>query len=401
MKMLNFLPLALSLLTFSYPASSAINASIPPSTIEFPPPPAHPPPSHPFLEDVLKAISTKKGWNLEEIRVSGIRSARVAASQRYEFRLRIGKTVVVFRFSDEISSWRKLGKWGGFGLGLGARFGLKPVITGLELKGPVELRVAGDDNLSLLLPLNTTHTGLKRILVNEGIAVEVKGAQEVTLIHPFNDALPVNRSLVIHEARKQSMPFGDSTCTSLCQIHISGSASLIAYRSRSPIAHIQTAFLSPNTVELLPDRCYTGYYGKNLACPIYSLTSRIALVEKLLRNFLGDRIFQNRSNRLLRARITASTIIRFQLELERDLGNNNTTWDRMAAWRTKPKLERVWFEVVARVEAERLKPLMVKKVTPFVALDTTAWSNLMSNVSFTQIPSGVVPPESLTLDVKW
>lgn len=181
MKMLNFLPLALSLLTFSYPASSAINASIPPSTIEFPPPPAHPPPSHPFLEvrnsqkkkksqthsykhpksflsisqnqDVLKAISTKKGWNLEEIRVSGIRSARVAASQRYEFRLQIGKTVVVFRFSDEISSWRKLGKWGGFGLGLGARFGLKPVITGLELKGPVELRVAGDDNLSLLLPV--------------------------------------------------------------------------------------------------------------------------------------------------------------------------------------------------------------------------------------------------------
>lgn len=101
----------------------------------------------------MKAISTKKGWNLEEIRVSGIRSARVAALQRYELRLRIGKTVVVFRFSDEISSWRKLGKGGGFGLGLGGRFGSKPVIRGLELEGPVELRVAGDDDLLLLLPV--------------------------------------------------------------------------------------------------------------------------------------------------------------------------------------------------------------------------------------------------------
>lgn len=251
---------------------------------------------------------------------------------------------------------------------------------------------------SLAMQLNTTLTGLKRLLVGEGIALEMKGAQKVTLINPFNSGLPVNRSLVSHEARTQSFPFGYSTCTPLLQIHITGSASLIAYRTSNPIAHIQTAFLSPNTIELLPDKCYAGYYGKSRACPIYSLTSRLSLVEKLLRNFLGDRIFQNRSSRLLKARISASTIIRFKLELERDLGNNDPT---MAAWRTKPKMKREWFEIVARVEAERLKPLVVTKAMPFVEADTTAWSNLMSNISFTQIPSVVVPPESLTLGVKW
>lgn len=354
-----------------------------------------------FLQDVVKAISIQQGWNLKDIRVSRAAHAKVGSSQRFEFRFRIGKSVVVIGFSDGVALWKKLKKRSGFGPDLITQFGEKrPVLKGLKLEGPIEVHVDPNHELSLLLPFNTTLRGLKRVLVSEGITVVIKGAQEVTVVHPSNYGLPVNRSLVTHKSGKLFWPIGYSACMPLLPVHILGSASLVAYRSRNPNAHIQAAFMTPNTVELLPEKCYSSYHSKNLVWPFHFLNSRLALVEKLLRSFLGDRIFQNQTG-LLKAKIAASTIVRFQLELERDLGNNDSTWDTLAAWRTKLKMERIRFEIVAKVEAEQLKPLLIKKVIPFVALDTTAWSNLMSNVSFTQIPSLVVPPESLTLDVKW
>ncbi|XP_057989194.1 uncharacterized protein LOC110652188 isoform X2 [Hevea brasiliensis] len=89
------------------------------------------------------------------------------------------------------------------------------------------------------------------------------------------------------------------------------------------------------------------------------------------------------------------------LEIEKNVGRDETFDDVLEDWRTKPTVERVWFEVMARIEAEKLRVLMVKKVRPFVALDSVSWSNLMYNISFTKFPSILVPPESLTLDVKW
>ncbi|XP_058080440.1 protein TUNICAMYCIN INDUCED 1 [Magnolia sinica] len=395
--------LAISLILFSslqsLPLSTPLYASNLTSAIEY-----LPSPHFLYLKDVLKAISTRQGWNLDEIKVSDvdIRKARVGSSERYEFHLRIGKSDLVFKFSDEISFWEKLRIGGEFGPHLISGSGLKkPVIKGFELVGPVELRVEGEDELSLALSLNITHSGLKRVLVSEGITVEVEGAQEVTLVHPSNFGFPVNGSLGINKARSPLWPFGNSACTPLLTIHIVGSASLVAYRTRNPSIAIETNFLSQDMVELLPDKCYAGHSFKNSTCPIHSLSSRLALLERLLRSFLGDRILQNRASGFLKSKIMASTLVRFQLELERDLGNNNTLWETLASWRTRPKVERVWFEVVARLEGGRLKPIMLKKVMPFVEVDTTAWSNLMSNVSFTQFPSVVLPPEALTLDVKW
>lgn len=190
-------------------------------------------------------------------------------------------------------------------------------------------------------------------------------------------------------------------CMRLLPVHIIGSASLVAYRTQNPDANIEKYFLSEETIELLPEKCYDSNPKRNQANPIHFLSLRIARLENFLRSFLGDRIVQNGLSSSLRANVKASTMIRFQLELEKNVGSNDTLEGVLAEWRTRPAVERVWFDVIARVEAKKLKPLMVKKVRPFIAVDSASWSNLMSNVSFTKFPSILVPPEALTLDVKW
>eukprot|EP00262_Sarcandra_glabra_P010542 TRINITY_DN25834_c0_g1_i1.p1 TRINITY_DN25834_c0_g1~~TRINITY_DN25834_c0_g1_i1.p1 ORF type:complete len:152 (+),score=16.33 TRINITY_DN25834_c0_g1_i1:61-516(+) len=129
----------------------AFNASnLLPLTFEF----ESPPPSSHFLQDILKAISVKQTWNLEEIRVSDVdvRNARVGSSQMHEFRLWIAEAVLGFRFPDDIWFWKKLSKGEGqFGLDLINSVVSKPLLKPFELEGPFELRAEGDDRLSLVL----------------------------------------------------------------------------------------------------------------------------------------------------------------------------------------------------------------------------------------------------------
>ncbi|KAL6012540.1 hypothetical protein ACLOJK_003029 [Asimina triloba] len=446
-------------------SSSSLQYSIPssPSNASFLISPVQSPPFHSlFLKDVLKGISARQGWNLDDIRVLGIdtRGARIGNSKRCEFHLRIGKSDLVFKFHDEVMSWAKVGRTRGdlFGPNFVGGYGLKkPVIKRFELEGPVELWVGREDELSLQLPttkvlsvggykresiecqgkrqyfdsgqetnltharirfsiknhgiclsnaylgmqLNIMHTGLKRVLVSEGITVQVEGAKEVTVFHPSNMQFPAHGGLGANKAGSLPWSSGDLVCERLLPVCITGSGSLVAYRAQNPMIPIKSTFLSQDTILLLPDKCYTQHLHRNPACPISSLTSRLALLEKLLRSFLIDRILQNQVSVLLKSKITALTLVRFQLDMERDVGNNETTWEALASWRTKPKTEHVWFEVVARLESGRLKPLMLKKTKPFIEVDTVSWSSLMSNISFTQFPSVVVPPEALTLDVKW
>ncbi|KAJ4967040.1 hypothetical protein NE237_018889 [Protea cynaroides] len=359
-------------------------------------------PSSHFLKDVLKFISLKQSWNLDEIRVSNsyVGKARVGSAQRYEFRLRVGKSDLLLEFPDEVHSWRKIRKRGEFN-SLVNEVSSESVLNAFKLEGPFELIVDGDDDLTLVLPMNTTHSGFKRVLVGEGITIKMEGAQEVSLFHSTRRGLPLNGSMQMNEHINQFWPFSHSLCMPLLPIHILGSASLVAYKTSNPSGHIKIAFPSQDMIELLPEKCYDKYHYKKQACPMDSMSPRLAVLEKFRRSFLGDKMVQSGVSGFLKAKITASTVVRFQLELERDIKEKETVSGTLAEWRTRPTVERAWFEVVGRVEAERLKPIVVKKVRPFIAADSAAWSDLMSNISFTKFPSVLVPPEALTLDVKW
>ncbi|XP_043711375.1 uncharacterized protein LOC122660223 [Telopea speciosissima] len=391
-----------SLAIAAFDASDLLFPSSSSSLADEPSPEASPSSDHHFLKDVLKLISLRQSWDLDEIRVSNldVGKARIGSAQRYEFRLRVGKSDLLFKFPDEVDSWRKLRKTGEF-KSLVSEVSSETLLNPFKLEGPFELRVGGDDDLSLVLPINITRTGLKRVLVGEGITVEVEGAQEVSLFHRTRLSLPLNGSMRMSEHRSQFWPLSHSLCMPLLPIRILGSASLVAYRTRNPSAYIEIAFPSQDMIELLPEKCYGKYYYKKRACPIESMSPRLAVLEKLMRSFLGDSMIRSEVSGSLKAKVIASTVVSFRLELERDVKRKDTLLGTLAEWKTKPTVERAWFEVVGRVETERLKPIVVKKVRPFIATDSATWSNLMSNISFTKFPSVLVPPEALTLDVKW
>lgn len=392
---------ALSLLLFALilPSSSLNISTIFLSSISEPPPP--PSPSSQLLKGVLKAIALRQSWKLGDVRVTNTSNSRIGDSQKYDFLVQMGKTNLLIRFSDEVDSWRKLHGNGEFGELL-SEINTNRTLKKLRLDGPFELRVVGDDDeLKLQLPLNISHSGLKRLIVGEGITVFVEGAREISLSHISDFGLPYNRSTEIKERRNHYWPFRHSSCVPLPPIQILGSSSLLAYKTRNPSANIKTTFLSRDMIELLPEKCFSGTSTKRRAWPINALSKRLDLLEKVMKRLTGGKPLQNGISSYLKVKISTSTLVRFVLELERDIRDDDAFWGTLAEWRTKPTIEQIQYEVVARVEGERLMPLVIKKVRPFIAADSAAWSALMSNISFTKFPSEVGFPEALTLDVKW
>ncbi|KAK9054348.1 hypothetical protein SSX86_025426 [Deinandra increscens subsp. villosa] len=351
-----------------------------------------------FLKDVIGAITVSEHWKLEDIRVSDFEIGKVKYGrlQRNEIEFMLGnKKDYVFSMWDEVSLWKRLkGRGGNFEV-LANQVASRAVLGSVRIDGPVELLVSGDDEMSLVMPWNMSHSGLKRILVGEDITVEVKNAHEVSLFQTSSIGQQANVSA--HTEKCDLWFFPCLTCMPLLPVRISGSASVVAFKTQNPRAYIASNILSEDVIELLPDKCYSRHTQKTQQCPIESLRSWIRLVEKILKTFLLDKI----SGARVKAKIEASTAFRFHLELERNIRSNDTRWTTMAEWRTKPSVEHVCFEVVARIERKRLKPLVFKKIKPFVGVDSSEWGSLMSNMSFTKLSSVLVAPEALTLDVNW
>lgn len=254
--------------------------------------------------------------------------------------------------------------------------------------------------LCILTQKNATHVGLKRILVGEGITVEVSEAEEVSVFYSSGLARLLKETRM-SDGKTRIYPFWLPFCSPLLPLRILGSATLSAYRTRNPDDYIRTRFLSKDSIELLPDKCYGRNTFTESSPLLDSLKMRFKMLESVLQHYLSSRILQNGLLAFVKVKMRASVVARFQLELESTIGTNSSRYARLAEWRTKPTVERASFEVLARLDAVRLKPLAVKKLRPLIMADSTEWRNLLPNISFTKFPSLLVPPEALTLDVKW
>ncbi|KAL3634194.1 hypothetical protein CASFOL_021248 [Castilleja foliolosa] len=360
-----------------------------------------------ILQGVLDAIAKKEKWALEDIRVLelDVKRAKYRSQLSYELRVRFGKAEIVLKMNEEMSEWkafRALKKNGTLSFEALARMiDSEAVIESFKIEGPFELRVTRDDDqLSLMLPLNKMHSSLRRISVGEGITVEIKGAEQISMFHPSINPLPKN-IFTYWNSNDVVGSIWPALCTALQSIRILGSASVTAYRNQRPDALIQTAFTSTDAIKLLPNKCYVLPNNETPRHVLSSLSTRIALLERVLRKFVNERGGKKTALGSVKTRIKALTMFRFRLGLERDIGVNDTFWSTLAEWRTRPTIERTSFEVVARIEDEVLKPLVVKKVRPVIDTDSFAWSSLSANISFTKFPSVLVAPEALTLGVKW
>lgn len=346
---------------------------------------------------MLKGISEKEKWDLKDVKITelDLKSAKIGTIRRYEFRVKFGRGEVVFKLFDKVSPWESFGRsQDGSDFEASVReISSKAVLESFKIQGPFHLRVDGDSKLNLILPRNASVAGMKHIIVREGITVEVNGAEEVSLIHTDH----VHKSV----ERRSYGYLWPSLCMALLPVRLVGSATLIAYQTRRPEAYIQINFPSERTIELLLPKCYSSHVYKNGASSTDFLNTRLAILDKVLQSFLGHNTNQRTDSRTVHAKIEPSSLFRLKLEVERKIHSNDSYWSTLADWRTKPTVERLWYEVVARVEAEVMKPLTLKQVKPFVEVDTKDWGSMLSNVSFTKFPSILVPQESLTLDVKW
>lgn len=109
-------------------------------------------------QDVLKAISLRQRWDLEDVRISNLdlRKVRFGSAPRYEFRVGFGKIKWVIKHSEEeeVGSWKKFrNEKTDFGSLVTEAASIMGVLDTFKMEGPFELRVGGDDQLSLLLPV--------------------------------------------------------------------------------------------------------------------------------------------------------------------------------------------------------------------------------------------------------
>ncbi|KAE8653990.1 Peptidase S24/S26A/S26B/S26C family protein, putative isoform 1 [Hibiscus syriacus] len=356
-----------------------------------------------ILQDVIGKIALKQKWEQEGLNFTKFELSKVrfGTGKRHEFRIRFGKTHLLFKFPDEVSSLNKLtNRSSDDFVDFVNEINSSAVLDPFTVEGPFELFLSPSHQSSLLFPLNNSHTDLKRVLVGEGITLQLSGAHEISLFHTLNFGLPANRNDV-KEKKSGYWPFRHLFCRPLLPVRVLGSVSLVAYRTRKPDARIDAHFPSKDTIELLPEKCYDARDYSKQPFLIDSISSRITRLQKVLRTFLGDKNNQKGFFGSLKVKTKASPITHFQLELEKNIGKNESVRGMLDEWRTKPTVERQWFDIMARVEGEKLKPLTIKKVRSFVSVDTVSWSNLLSNISFTKFPSILVPQEALTLDVKW
>ncbi|KAL5209668.1 hypothetical protein ABZP36_005291 [Zizania latifolia] len=405
--------------SFSVKASS--NSSVATSTFSDSDPEPELPPEPTFLEEVIDAVSEKYSWDPHaEVRVWPLDAdtARIGAVQRYEFRARASSATALARLADEAVEWRRptspaleeVDGPDGLDIVPGEGFvGFHPGVRDVDLVGPLEMRLAsGEDggSIELQLPLrNATYAGLKRVLVAAGIALKVIGAQKISFTHPHSIGLLTNGSLLAsNNDLSRIWPPSYATCAPILQMSVVGSVTVVVNESDVLGGHVRTLLRSPGTMELLSEKCELSAPNRLISvCMFCSISSRLTRVDKILKTWFSKRNQDIKSMHFIQAKVTSIPLIKFRLELDRDITEEDGIWENISEWKTVPMVQRVTLDVVARVEEEgRLKAMSVKKVKkPFPTADATSWSSLTSNISFTKFMSFVLPPEPLTLDVKW
>ena len=284
-------------------------------------------------------------------------------------------------------------------------YGRPILLSILTLSSATSPSIVTESYIAPLVQGNLTYTRLKRILVADGVGIKVIGAQKVSISHPHSIGLLANGSLLTsNNGLSQIWPWSYSTCAPLLQVGVVGSVVIVVHQNSVSGGHVKTTLRSHDTMELLLDKCQVNLSNRLIsACLFCSISPRLIKLEKILKTWFSKRNQINSSMRFVEAKVTWIPLVKFRLELERDITEEDSIWEDVPEWKTKPIVQRVTLDIIARVEDDdRLKAISVKKVKQsFPIVDTTTWGSLTSNVSFTQFMSFVLPPEPLSLDVKW
>ncbi|CAN8251646.1 unnamed protein product [Cochlearia groenlandica] len=395
--------------------------------------------NHPYpkaISDLREAIVKGLGFKSEEVKVSGfdVRDALVGHAVSYEFDLEIDNKVLPFKLLEDVNRWEyvdlpifqvekpieSIDETGLVPVKTKKKFSsdVSPVLAPFQLSGPMELWIQDANNMRLSLPYDVDAGVLKKVILADGAVVTVKGARSVSLRHPVDFPLPLNQSsngfvasglLSLAEQLRRASANQESPLLSL---RIVGPTSLET-ASQAPDEKLKLKRLAPGLVELSSmkkDRSSSSVSTLGNAATTTVLTPRefttmwpitsingsnanLLGFEKLLTSVLGPKAHKEGSFKVLKADVAAQTYVKIGFGVERKMKESDLQGLNFPEWRTKPKTMRMHFEVLAKVDGEKVIAENVMQVDPMPLEDTIAQNVISGNETMSKTPI-VHPPSS-------
>ncbi|KAH0767130.1 hypothetical protein KY290_003033 [Solanum tuberosum] len=394
------------------------------------------PPYPKAISDLKESIVKGLGFQAEDFKISGfdLRDALVGRSVSYEFDVEVDNKVIPLKLLEDVNKWEfvdlpifRVEK--GEENGLVERRTLEnqvPVLAPFTLAGPMEIWIQDAKDMRISLPHDVDAGELRKVILADGAVVTVKGARSVSLRHPIELPLPFNRTingfasgmLALAEYLRQASLAQEGPLLSL---RIVGPTSLTSPTSPSaPSANkLKLKRLAPGLVELSSvsklkamDAISTiDLHGETTALltpnqfttlwPVTSINgsnSNLLGFEALLSNILGPKAGKKGSFKLLKADVSAQTFVKIGFGVEKKLKEGDGfNLEGYPEWRTKPETVRMHFEVLAKVDGDKVVPEKIVQVDPITIEDTGAPSVQLGNVSMSKTPIVHQPPNPLTL----
>ncbi|KAL3382633.1 hypothetical protein AABB24_002245 [Solanum stoloniferum] len=389
-----------------------------------------------YLLDLKESIVKGLGFQAEDFKISGfdLRDALVGRSVSYEFDVEVDNKVIPLKLLEDVNKWEfvdlpifRVEK--GEENGLVERRTLEnqvPVLAPFTLAGPMELWIQDAKDMRISLPHDVDAGELRKVILADGAVVTVKGARSVSLRHPIELPLPFNRTingfasgmLALAEYLRQASLAQEGPLLSL---RIVGPTSLTSPTSPSaPSANkLKLKRLAPGLVELssvsklkaMDAISAIDLQGETTALltpnqfttlwPITSINgsnSNLLGFEALLSNILGPKSGKKGSFKLLKADVSAQTFVKIGFGVEKKLKEGDGfNLEGYPEWRTKPETVRMHFEVLAKVDGDKVVPEKIVQVDPITIEDTVAPSVQLGNVSMSKTSIVHQPPNPFTL----
>ncbi|KAK4438038.1 hypothetical protein Salat_0137900 [Sesamum alatum] len=389
--------------------------------------------------DLKEAIVKGLGFQADDFKISGfdLRDALVGKSVAYEFDVEIDNKVLPFKLLEDVNRWEyvdfpisQMEHPSEENVLLEKRQfdDQMPVLAPFQLAGPMELWIQDAKDMRISLPHDVDAGVLKKVILADGAVVTVKGARSVGLRRPVELPLPLNRTnnglasglLTLAERLQDAARSQDGPLLSL---RIVGPTSLTSpASSSSPSSNrLKLKRLAPGLVELSSaskkrvmeaDALSTiDLQGDTTALlapdwfstlwPVVSINGSNANLlgfEALLSSVLGPKANKEGSFKLLKADVSAQTFVKIGFGVEKKLREGDgLDLEGLPEWRTKPHTVTMHFEVLAKVDGNKVVPERVLLVDPVIAQDSVAPNVLMGNVTMSKMPIFHQPPNPFTL----
>ncbi|KAI3903511.1 hypothetical protein MKW98_032165 [Papaver atlanticum] len=390
------------------------------------------------ISDLKEAIVKGLGFQSDEFKISGfdLKDALVGHSVAYEFDIEIDNKVLPFKLLEDVKSWEYVDlpifrtedsseeELNGL---VRSDDSVLPVLAPFQLAGPMELWIQDAKDMRLSLPHDVDAGVLKKVILADGAVVTVTGARSVSLRQPLDLPLPLNRTnanfasglLTLadhlrHASRNQNSP--------LLSLRVVGPTSLTSPSSSSSSSssdsRLKLKRLAPGLVELsspsktkeinalstIYDKDGVTLLGPNRFTTMWPLASidgsnsNLRGFETLLTSVLGEKANKKGSFKLLKADVSAQTYVKMEFGIEKELKEGDgSNWEGFPEWRTRPESVKMHFEVLAKVEGEKMVAEKLVQVNSLPAEESVAPNVIMGNTTMSRSSTVLPPHDPFTL----